>query len=640
MMLKKRLVVFFLVLVLLTFICLSNLVIANEISSATSSTKPNFGLINYNLALQLSQENLIGKEIPSQLDFLFGQEAVILHFQDETLSEKEFVVSIITEDKMIKAIMAAETENPTLIVSLETQTAIDILGSPTPLKAFLKAKKEDKVTIKGQGLNKKIKFSLVSMLLGFAQKKEFSSENTGRSEKTTFSSSSSSSSYSTEERRLTGSTRPVRSSGTSESSRTQERLPDRPVTRKLYRPNTRSLPVRPSTASENISETASRILNAIEEQALDNRANLFEQETYTYDDLVNYTMERETAEATSPTPTSETADRILEAINDGTEESDDTLSGTISDILRAIQDQPPITTTESTESAGDVPNILPSNSGSTSIPGLAGTYSPEPLPGVATPTVPVGSAGSEPTATEPTATETINCDEISEEEIPRLNPNSNAIKIFNSPNGKRILRIINDLQPDTRGRDGIINFNQVIGLRLSSSWLEVNNIGNVEFDFLESHTNICPPALSGETYLDHDSLVDVWMNLKMIEPRSSLGLVDPESLDYFPPENSAGYYDFEVAEEEYYLNVQIGRWEDVFHEAIGGGYYTCYEKHTESKISCDLSEGPIPFWQSLVGGYGPDATVLPIVHEAGTTIAIKLSGFIPYTGIYACTGFC
>ena len=116
----------------------------------------------------LPQDELIGEDIPEYLNYLAGNERIVLHVK----GKEELKISIVTINNKITNIEYGEIKNPTLNIYAEEQVLLNLISSEDPINYFIQANEEKKIRLNGVGILKKMKFSMAPFLLkSFAPKK-------------------------------------------------------------------------------------------------------------------------------------------------------------------------------------------------------------------------------------------------------------------------------------------------------------------------------------------------------------------------------------------------------------------------------------------------------------------------------------
>lgn len=111
---------------------------------------------------QLNAE-LSGKEIPSPINKILGDERVNLHF--ELSDGNNVILGMITEDDRFSSLKIGELDNPSLNVYTTEEVIKSLETSENPFLTFQTALQEGKIRYEPVGIINKIKFGLVIPLL-------------------------------------------------------------------------------------------------------------------------------------------------------------------------------------------------------------------------------------------------------------------------------------------------------------------------------------------------------------------------------------------------------------------------------------------------------------------------------------------
>ncbi len=118
--------------------------------------------IDLDASLRWAQENYVGTDLPKGASSLLKNERIILYVED-----KEWVLNGITKDGNVKSIGKGELDHPTLLIYTTTTTIEEILSSQDQIRAFIDAKKGDKIRLHPLGVVRTVKFSIASLLTIF-----------------------------------------------------------------------------------------------------------------------------------------------------------------------------------------------------------------------------------------------------------------------------------------------------------------------------------------------------------------------------------------------------------------------------------------------------------------------------------------
>ena len=124
-----------------------------------------FSIAGSTLDSEIEQLNteLSGKEIPSPINKILGDERVNLHFE---LSDGDNVIlGMITEKNMFSSLKIGELDNPSLNVYTTEEVIKSLESSENPFLTFQIALQEGKIRYEPVGIINKIKFGLIIPLL-------------------------------------------------------------------------------------------------------------------------------------------------------------------------------------------------------------------------------------------------------------------------------------------------------------------------------------------------------------------------------------------------------------------------------------------------------------------------------------------
>jgi len=102
----------------------------------------------------------VGTKLTGTPSVLFKNERANLYIKMNSGEEK--IVSLVTEDKVIKSIEMTEVSDPTIKISTTEEILNGILTSNNPNRAMQDAFKEGKITYQAVGFGKKVKLGFVS----------------------------------------------------------------------------------------------------------------------------------------------------------------------------------------------------------------------------------------------------------------------------------------------------------------------------------------------------------------------------------------------------------------------------------------------------------------------------------------------
>ncbi len=117
-------------------------------------------------SLDLALSEVEGEELPKPLGTLFGNEQI--NFYLALNNGEEIVISLVTEDKVIKSVSTEEVTEPSLNVYSDEDTVRKLLASNNPVPLLKKALDEKKITYKAVGLLNKVKFAFLSVFSNVA----------------------------------------------------------------------------------------------------------------------------------------------------------------------------------------------------------------------------------------------------------------------------------------------------------------------------------------------------------------------------------------------------------------------------------------------------------------------------------------
>jgi plastocyanin len=111
--------------------------------------------------LTLLARELTGKEIPSAIEPLFGNERV--NFYIEFIDGTKTVFGLVSEEGVIKGISQKEVSNPSLKIYLSESAFIKMNNADDPLIALAESIKSGEISYSGVGFFNKLKFSFMSI---------------------------------------------------------------------------------------------------------------------------------------------------------------------------------------------------------------------------------------------------------------------------------------------------------------------------------------------------------------------------------------------------------------------------------------------------------------------------------------------
>ncbi len=131
-----------------------------SVSSTASKERVSF--------LEMDNTELIGKDLPSVIRPLFGNQRInlvlALDSDPEQDTKKELSWGIVTENGVVTNVIREALINPTLIVKTSQPVITVITQSETPFAELQLALQDGRVSYKAVGLVNKVKFSVVKLL--------------------------------------------------------------------------------------------------------------------------------------------------------------------------------------------------------------------------------------------------------------------------------------------------------------------------------------------------------------------------------------------------------------------------------------------------------------------------------------------
>src|SRR3989344_6800053 len=100
-----------------------------------------------------------GQKLEGPLGALFGNQRINIHIGLE--DESQFIIGLITKDKVVEKLQAGAIEDPTLKIYTDQETITEIQTSRNPGLVLKKAFDDERITYKAVGIYNKIKFKTI-----------------------------------------------------------------------------------------------------------------------------------------------------------------------------------------------------------------------------------------------------------------------------------------------------------------------------------------------------------------------------------------------------------------------------------------------------------------------------------------------
>ncbi len=104
-----------------------------------------------------------GQVLDGSLGTLFGNQRINIYINLE--DESQFIIGLITEDKVVTKLQAGAVEEPTLNIYTDQQTIAEIQSSSTPGMVLKEAFDDGRISYKAIGIFNKLKFKTIFVLV-------------------------------------------------------------------------------------------------------------------------------------------------------------------------------------------------------------------------------------------------------------------------------------------------------------------------------------------------------------------------------------------------------------------------------------------------------------------------------------------